>query len=149
MNVVTINSVRDGIILVLDSHFPTVPVMDEEIKQGLNEAGDLNPPCFFVKLIDGMQNQQLGNRYRRVHSFDIHYFAVGRKNRDMHDMAEQLYDNMDLIVIDGVSFRGTGMNHEIVDEVLHFFVDYTFRVKRDAPVVPDMQTLEQEEGVKG
>lgn len=145
---VTINSIRDGVISTLDSHFPEIPVMGEEIEQGLSPGMDLEPPCFFVKMLMAGQTQELNIRYSRTHSFDLHYFAVDRKNRAMHDMAEQLYEHMDLIDIDGLLYRGTNMNHEIVDEVLHFFVDYTFRVRRQEPEIPDMQTLEHEEGIK-
>lgn len=148
MNVVTINSVRDGIILVLDTNFPGVPIMGEEIEQGMSSGMDLDPPCFFVKLLTASQTQELDIRYNRMHSFDIHYFAVGRKNRTMHDTAESLYSLLKLISIGGASYRGTNLNHEIVDEVLHFFVDYTFSVIEAVPVDPFMQTLEQGAGLK-
>ena len=49
---------------------------------------------------------------------------------------------------DGVLYQGRGMNHEIVDGVLHFFVDYAFRVRREFPEPPKMGSLEQEGYVK-
>lgn len=140
MPAVTINDVRDGINAVLDANFPGIDIAGEEIEQGLRE------PCFFVKLLEGAQEQELGRRYRRYHSFDVHYF--GTDNRTMHTTAEKLYDVLETIAIPGGSCRGTGMRHEIVDRVLHFFVDYNFQVWRPAPVDPDMMVLDQQGGLK-
>lgn len=139
---VTINKVLYGVTKTLDTYFPDTTIYEDEIKV------DLSPPAFFVKLLQSEQTQELGRRYHRVHSFDIHYFAPSKKNSEMHNMAEDLYQKMRLIDIDGKLHRGTGMNHEIVDQVLHFFVDYNFKVYDEKPQVPSMQTLDQEEGIK-
>jgi hypothetical protein len=139
---VTVNSIRDGVISALDAAFPTIPISGEEIKQ------NLNPPCFFVKLLTGSQTALLGRRRRRSNSVDIHYFAVGDANRLMHEMAENLYKDLELIDIEGKKYRGTNMTHEIVDEVLHFFVDYNFHVLRDVAEDPSMQTMAQEGFIK-
>lgn len=141
MGVVTINSIRDGVNAALDHFFPSIPIMGEEIKQGLEE------PCFFVKLLEGSQTQELGTRYKRAHQFDVHYFEV--ENRKLHNMAEQLYDILGLIQAGDTLYRGTNMKHEIVDGVLHFFVDYTILVRRDTPAMPIMQTIEQEGNIRG
>lgn len=136
--IVTINSIRDGVISTLSRHFPDADVYGERI------AEDLKPPAFFVKLLDADQTQELGIRYLRSHMFDIHYFAPEKSNEEYHDMAELLYDIMDLIEIDGAMYHGTGMKHQIIDEVLHFFVDYNFPVKRVIPEPPKMREMEQE-----
>lgn len=140
---ITINLVRDSVISALDQNFPEVPIYGEEIKQGFNE------PCFFVKLFPVSQDQLLGRRYQRKHSFDIHYFAGS--NEELHDMAEQLYDKMELVPIlsTGGHMRGTQMRHEITDRVLHFFVDYNFHVFREVEPDPVMQTMEQEGHIRG
>lgn len=144
MGVVTINMIRDGVMAALHSCFPAVKIYGEEIRQGFQE------PCFFVKLIRGEQAQELGSRYRRIISFDIHFFAEQSqgKNRSMHDVAEVLYDILELINVDQQSYRGTGMRHEIMDGVLHFFVDYNFAVQKETEEVPLMEELIQEGGIK-
>lgn len=139
---VTINKIRDGVMATLYSHFPNMDIYGEEIKEGLT------PPCFFVKMLQTTHRQDLDRRYMRNHFFDIHFFSDGDKNRDLHNMAENLYDVLELIGIDGVLYRGTGMNHEIVDRVLHFFVEYNFNVYKQKPIIPTMQDLEQKGGVK-
>lgn len=138
----TINKVLHGVTRKLGTHFPESKIYTEESPQALD------PPAFFVKLLQGEQTQDLRNRYWRYHSFDIHYFSPGYRNTDYHTMAEQLYDHLRYIEIDGKLYRGTSMNHEIVDRVLHFFVDYNLMVKHLEPQDPKMQELEQEGGVK-
>ncbi len=135
MGAVTINAIRDAVNRVIDIYFPDVEIMGEEIKQGLRE------PCFFVKLIQGEQTQELGLRYNRSHAFDIHYF--GTNNRESYDITERLYEVMRLIEYEGMLFQGTGMKHEIVDGVLHFFVDYNFKVREVIPEETKMQSIEQ------
>lgn len=142
MPVVEMNDIRTAVMRRLNERFPTIKRYGEEIRQGFEE------PCFFVKLLNASQTQELNIRYMRTHSFDIHYFPQDNSNEEAHDMAEKLYDALELIEYDGAKYQGTGMNHEIVDGVLHFFVDYVFRVRRMVPELPKMGSLEQEGYVK-
>lgn len=142
MPVVTINDIRAAVFDRLAERFPDIERYGEEIRQGFKE------PCFFVKLLNASQTQELNTRYMRTHSFDIHYFPRKRKNADAHDMAEQLYDALEMIEYNGVKYRGIDMNHEIVNGVLHFFVDYNFHVRRIVPDIPKMENMEQEGWVK-
>lgn len=137
---ITVNDVRRGVMAALKKRFPGIKVYGEEIKQGLTA------PCFFVKLFPVAQDREVGRRYKRMHAFDIHYF--GNSNDDMHDTAESLYDCMEYIEINRSTFRGVKMRHEIVDDVLHFFVDYDFHVMRQKPKAVKMQTLKQEGYIK-
>ncbi|TGE37645.1 hypothetical protein E4K67_12990 [Desulfosporosinus fructosivorans] len=138
---ITINMVRDSVMTTLKQHFPNLNVYGEENDQGLEE------PYFYVKLLPVSQNQLLGQRYQRNHSFDIHYLAGS--NEALHDMAEQLYDKLELISVDGSLVRGTGMRHEIVDGLLHWFVAYNFHVLRTVEPEPLMQSMKQEGYLRG
>lgn len=137
---ITVNDVRDGVIAALKEQFPNVNRYGEEIKQGLPA------PAFFVKLLDAAHDREFGRRYRRSHTFDIHYFSD--TNATMHGVAEQLYDCMEYITIGAGQSRGQRMRHEIVDGVLHFFVDFDFHVVRPAAPTPTMQNLTQEGNLK-
>jgi hypothetical protein len=118
---VTVNDVRDGLIAKLVQLFPGSKVTGEEIKQGLGQGR------FFVKLLTASQTGEIGRRSRRAHSLDVRYF--GKSNEEMHDVAEALYAGLKLITLpSGDTVRGTSMRHEIVDEVLHFFVDFNIHV---------------------
>lgn len=135
----TVNSIRSGVIIALSDLFPAMDIYGGAIREGF-EA-----PCFFVKLLSVTQDRELDRRYRRSYSFDIHYFPGGTDpNEEAHGMAEQLYDKLRQIEVDGALYRGTGMNHEVVDGVLHFFVDFNFMVYSEKPPGVKMQTLKQE-----
>lgn len=136
-------------MVALDTHFPNMRIYGEEIRQGFQE------PCFFVKLFPVQQDREFGRRYKRMHSFDIHFFPAEagideeeKSNLDMHDMAEKLYDRLEYIQVHDGLIRGYKMRHEIMDGVLHFFVDYDFHLLRPHPTLPKMQELEQEGHVK-
>lgn len=136
---VTINTIRDGVILALSLLFPGTIIYEEKIPQ------NFEAPCFFVKLLTGDQAHELNRRYYRTHAFDIHFFPKGEEyNREAHDVAERLYEELRELRIDGALYRGTSMSHEVVDDVLHFFVDINFHVLRPKDQVPKMKTLEQE-----
>lgn len=139
MTTVTINSIRSGVIIALSDLFPAMEIHGESIEQ------DFKAPSFFVKLLSVAQDQELDRRYRRSYSFDIHYFPAGPDpNEEAHGMAEQLYDKLRQIEVDGALYRGTGMNHEVVDGVLHFFVDFNFHVFAEKMPEIKMRTLNQE-----
>lgn len=138
---ITVNSILDSVIAALDQNFPNINTYSEESGQGLEE------PYFYVKLFPVSQNQLLGQRYQRNHSFDIHYFAGS--NEALHYMAEQLYDKLELISVNDSLIRGSGMRHEIVDGVLHWFVAYNFHVMRSVEPDPLMQSMKQEGYLRG
>jgi len=135
---VTINDVRYAVHSSLDATFPNIPISGEEIKQGLN------PPRFFVRLLEPAHTQELGHRHRRDLPFIVRYFAPERINKDMYNMAEQLTSVLKWIMVGGRQVPGQRMSFQIVDEVLHFFVSYSMLVWEHEPEQPKMQTFEQE-----
>lgn len=132
----TVNDVRDGLFTKLKQIYPASKVTGEEIKQGLGSSQ------FFVKLITTGQSRGIDRRRRRVHSFDVRFF--GETNEEMHRIAEALYAGLEQINTPSGTIRGAAMRHEIVDEVLHFFVDYTAHVMIDRPSGVKMNSMEQE-----
>lgn len=139
---VTINDVRYAVHTALDAAFPDIRIHGEEIKQGLN------PPCFFVRLLQPAHTQELDRRYMRYHPFVVRYFASERSNDDMYEMAEKLTEALQWIQVADRSVRGTGMRFEILDEVLHFFVEYNFHVWAPKSEDPAMGSLDVQEGLK-
>lgn len=120
------NNIINGISIKLDEIFnqdgDKYEIYSEEIKQGLKE------PCFFIKLLKSSKEQVIGNRYFRRQAFDIHYFPKSstQSEKEMLNMVDKLYEALEYIKCEDEIFRGTEMKHEIVDNVLHFFVDYNF-----------------------
>lgn len=147
MSRVTIDDVKKGIMkkINLFRDKSTTKLYSEDIKQGFKE------PCFFIKEIKSSQNKALGNRYKRGHSYDIHYFPSpdsNTKNAELREVAEVLYDQMEYIEIAGKLTMGLDMTHEIVDGVLHFFVKYPFYVYKEKEPIPTIENIEYEGGVK-
>lgn len=138
---ITFNDVRYAVHAALDTAFPDVPISGEEIKQ------DLDPPRFFVRLLEPGHTQELGRRYRRDHPFVVRYFAPERANADMYTMAEQLTTALGWIEVGGHKCPAQGMHFQIIDEVLHFMVTYSLLVWEQPPDDPKMQILVQEEFV--
>jgi hypothetical protein len=140
-----VEDIKNGIIKRLDELYPDIPKYDEQIKQGFDE------PAFFVLQMDGAQQKQLSRTYKRSAMYDIHYFPDRRglaEKADCQSMAEQLYENLEYINGASSIYRSMRMKHEVVGEVLHFFVSYENRlIKTKVPEIK-MQHLEQEEHLK-
>lgn len=86
---------------------------------------DLNEPCFLIIPLNQGREQKLGRRYELSQSFDVHYFPKSEDNTlECAGVLERLYDVLEYITVSGDLVRGTDMRGEIVNGVLHFFVDY-------------------------
>lgn len=142
MQKVTYNDVRYAVHEALDAAFPKIPIAGEEIKQGLK------PPCFFVRFLEPEHSKEVGRRYKRYHPVVIRYFDENKKNVAMYEMAEKLSSALEWIEVKGMKTRGIGMRFEIVDEVLHFFVEYNFHVLKPKDPAEKMGRLEQEGRLK-
>lgn len=142
-----INDIVDGISIKLNQVFgDTFKIYyDEDVSQGLTE------PCFFIAVLNPSQAKVIGNRYFRQHPFDIHYFPVVRdNNNELQGKALDLYEALESVTIaDGDLVLGTKMNHEVVDGVLHFFVNFDMYVKKVVVPEDDMETLTVNNNVKG
>lgn len=114
-----INSIIESISINLDAEFGYETHM-EEIKQGLTE------PCFFISCLNPTTELFFGKRYFRTNQFCIQYFPESDDNvqRECNDVAERLVWTLEYITLDGDLIRGTAMKYEVVDGVLHFFVNY-------------------------
>lgn len=141
-----INKIIDGISIKLNQVFGDgVRIYSEDVKQGLNE------PCFFIAVLNPSQVNLIGKRSFRQHPFDIHYFpAVQDNNNELQSKASDLYEALESItLIDGDMVRGSKMNHEVIDGVLHFFVNFDMFVNKVVVPEDDMEVLDHETNVKG
>ena len=116
------NAIIDGISIALSACFGDRYEMHaEEIKQ------DLEEPCFFIACLNPSHDLFLGRRYFRGNSFCIQYFPESEHaQRECLDVAESMTECLEVISADGVQIRGTKMKYEVIDEVLHFFVNYDY-----------------------
>lgn len=141
-----VNDLIDGISIKLNQVFGDgVRIYSEDVKQGLTE------PCFFIAVLNPLQTQVIGNRYFRQQPFDIHYFpAVQDNNNELQEMASDLFIALEYItLVNGDLVHGKEMRYEVVDGVLHFFVDYNMYVRKIEVPADDMETLTVNNDVKG
>ena len=74
----------------------------------------------------------ISTRYLRKNHFVIQYFpkSVNDGDAECNATGEQMFECLEVINVDGFSLRGTEMRFEIVDGVLHFFVDYNSFIRK-------------------
>lgn len=112
-------------------------IYDRDVEQGLNE------PCFLILILKPDLSPLLGRRALKTNPFDIHYFPPdGGDNRNMITVGETMLEALEYITLsNGDLLRGTHMSYEIIDGVLHFYVEYNHTVNRAVKDDP-MDTLD-------
>ncbi len=125
MSEISTNMVLDGITLALRASYPDSQIESNSIEQGLT------PPAFIVHLVSSEQVARVGRRWKRLPRFDILYFP--KKGREeCYDVADELCGVLELITLPSDDLlRGTDMNFEVTDGVLHFLISYNHFVCHD------------------
>lgn len=141
-----VQQIIDAVKATLQHYFPAVEVFVDE-----PEEDEILAPYFLVHLQKVSQQHELGRRYYRQHMFNIRYVVpeANRSNLALHQVAEQLYGLLESATHSTGVYKGSEMNHEIVDGVLHFYVDYSFHVVREKPAEVKMQEMKQEGNIHG
>jgi len=143
-----INKVITGISQKLDEIFNAVneeyTIYTENVEQ------DLKEPCFFIFSLKPDNTKLFGNRYKREYPFDIHYFPKDSENinYECNEVTEKLMSDLEYITVDGSLVRGTEMSSEIIDNVLHFFINFNLIVKKDITREDPMENVKVNSGVK-
>ena len=131
-----VNDLISGIAKKLNSVFGSkYKIYKENIKQGLVE------PCFNIVVLEPSQEAKLPNRYLRSYPIDVHYFPETATKSEMYEVAEKLLIELEYITVLDNLCRGTKMRYEIVDGVLHFFVNYDFFIKKEVSKQDNMEEL--------
>ena len=137
--------IRSAIVVKLKEKFPAITVYKEKIEQGLQF------PHFFVLPLNtsrvkelrdkGWIYYQVNVRYRPTQDFNSKYGIL-------EQMGIDLLDALELITVAGYPLRGYGMNYEIVDGVLQFFINFRMRVNKEQEIIAKMETLENSAEIK-
>lgn len=143
-----INAIIEAISIALNAEFDEKDYgMDmEEIKQ------DLREPCFFITCLSPTNRLFFGKRYFLQNQFVIQYFPESEEElqRECNAVAERMTWCLEYITAkNGDKLRGTKMRYQIIDGVLHFFVNYDCFVYRAEQKHEPMETLESDTDVKG
>lgn len=140
-----LNEIIKGISMALNNAFGDgYKVYQNDVKQGLKE------PCFLISVLKPELSPLIGRRFLMREPLDIHYFPANPRNHaEMITVAETMMEVLEVVTLpDGAPIRGTSMNYEIVDDVLHLFVNYNHIVIRSTEEIT-METLEIEAGTTG
>lgn len=107
-------------------------------------------PCFLITCLQANQKQLVGNLYVREQSFDILYFPQSDNGitSEVNEVASSLLMGLEYIEVDSDLLRGTKMSHKVVDDVLHFLVNYDIRIRKVVEPDPLMGDLTITERVK-
>lgn len=140
-----INKLVVGISQQLNALFgDSYDIYTEDISQGLNT------PAFYIRLLQSESAQVVGTRYFRTHSFDIHFFPEGdgTEIEQCQEVMAKLLAEMEYITIETGVIRGTQISTEIIDGVLHFFVQYNFHVLKVVEPEEMMGDLTVNQGIR-
>lgn len=131
------NDIINAIAAKLHEAFPNVAIYNENIHQGMEE------PCFLIMHLDSSQDAKLPDRYWRTHLFNVQYFPKSdtHAKTEIISVAETLFFELEHIFCLDNPLRGIRMHYEIMDNVLHFFVNYNFFVKKKTKNGDFMYTL--------
>lgn len=141
-----INSIIEAISKAIKTEFGSrYTCYMEEVKQ------DLKKPCFFILCVNPTNKLFLRKRYFRTNQFCIQYFPESRNNRrrECNDTAERLMSCLKWLKVLGKPVMGTKMEYEIVEGILHFFVNFDMYVCRCEEPLSKMEELEEKIGTKG
>ena len=123
-----LNDIVNGISIKLNSIFgDEYEIYDESVEQGtLEEAeqGEEEKPCFFIKPLKVLNKTLLGKRKQRTYPFVITYIT-DKGNEDMMAVSEKALEGLEYItLVNGDMLRGSSLDAEIVDGVLHISVSF-------------------------
>lgn len=140
-----IDNLSLGISQKLDTLIDECHIYTETVKQGFKT------PAFFIQLINSSVSPIAGKRYLKYYSFVINFFPEqdGTEFAQCSKLAELMEFNLKIITTGEGIYRGIKVNSEIVEGVLHFFVQFNFPIVE--VTIPDeyMGQLGVVEGLKG
>lgn len=112
-------------------------VYTESIEQGFTE------PCFAIHQLRADVKPYPNRRTEIVQHFDVRFFPEGERPREQ---CRHVAETLTFLLRQLASLRGIGLNWEITDDVLHFFVSYRQFV-RELPEEYRMEILQLKTGV--
>lgn len=132
-----VNSLKN----TLRNQYPSIPRISEDLPQGFPE------PCFYISVLNTNKKDLLKDRFLLNVPLDIHYFPSKSKNKksEMNIKSMELLQVLKNITLVDYKLNEVGMLHgfnfhtEIVDNVLHFFVEYK----------PIMNTITSDDNLMG
>jgi len=113
-------ALRDAIISKLKSAFPDHKIYGEKVEQGLKK------PCFFITILPSNFSDLSKSMQQREITVYIQYLSTEETNVKNIEMVDILTDLFKQIDFNDLSVNVIERRFEIVDDVLHFFIDLDF-----------------------
>ncbi len=86
-------------------------------------------PCFFIFLNTSKQKKMIGKRFFREQQFVVEYHpGADGKKAQINNMIPRLNAALEYVTAEGDMFTGSKMSCEVIDNVLHFYVNYNYHV---------------------
>lgn len=138
-----IKDIMDAIAIRLHEVFgDEFEINQEDVVQGLKE------PCFLITLVDYSKEPLLQSRSKRLVPFDILFFPSNGVLQ-CYKVADQMMNELEFItLLDGDTMHATKMKTEVVEDVLHFFVNYNFVATVTEDAKDMMESITVENGTK-
>lgn len=108
-------------------------------------------PCFFIQQLEAIHNNQMRNTAIRTYFLDVRAHPPDSENNKItwcNNIGFKLMEVLESIYICNELVRATSIRYEIQEEVLHFFVEYSFKVVKVLPPETKMETLETMERIE-
>ncbi len=106
-------------------------------------------PCFLITVVDYSKEPLLDIRSKRILPFDVLFFPNKGKSQ-CYEVADQMMNELDMItLLNSDMMHGTEMRAEIVDDVLHFFVNYNFMATVENEPLDSMESIDIKNSTKG
>ncbi len=123
-----VNAVISGIIKAIENGVGVdkYDIYTDNVKQGLYK------PCFFIVSLQPERKRKLNNRYENIFPFVINYLSKNddEPNVECNDMIPILFEALEYIEVDGDLVQTFDIQCEIVDGVLHTFVEYVICTRK-------------------
>jgi hypothetical protein len=124
------DNINDLLVLIkklIGNSFQEINVYSE----GKEEA--FNKPYFFVKILNSNEVKELNMRYKRNIALEISYVSDKENvNEDYLNKADELYELLEVVAMEGKKLRALSMTHEVKDGVLYFKFQFEFSLIKNA-----------------
>ena len=129
-----INAISNAIYLGFGNDYE---IYTEQVDQ------DLKEPCFLIQHVESSLRPIITPRYYFKNTFDILYFSDQiAKTEDFNTKSFNLYSILEFIETDdNDKLHGTNMNHKIIDDVLHFYIDYNLILRAEDVIIDKMENI--------
>lgn len=105
---------------------------------------DWTEPCFLILCLSQTKEPLSQFRFKRQNKYNIQYFPKSSQAKEISNVTDQLFDGMCFIQTDSGLVRGTKMQAEVTDGILHFQVQYDYICVEELPQNEPMKKIEVE-----